>query len=104
MTDPGYTAAAVDAIAEAVEHEHDVGGWLAGVLARVAARKGSSAALTAGRPGSWEASFVGQLVRGTVGWNDEYLGDYAEPGGGEMAEGVAQAWHAGSGEGERDGG
>ena len=45
------------------------------MLARVAARKGSSDALTAGRPGSWEASLVDQLVKGTVGYDDEYLPD-----------------------------
>jgi hypothetical protein len=71
--DPSYTRSAVKAMARAVEAEHDFAGWLAGVLARVAARKGSSDALTAGRPGSWEASLVDQLVKGTVGWADEYL-------------------------------
>jgi hypothetical protein len=70
-----YTRAAVEAIGQAVEHEHDFAGWLAAVLARVAARKGSSDALTAGRPGSWEASLVDQLVKGTVGYDDEYLPD-----------------------------
>ena len=78
MTDPGYTAAAVEAVTAAVDAEHDFGGWLARVLARVAARKGSSGALTAGRPGSWEASFVQQLLAGTVGWDDEHLSDYGE--------------------------
>jgi hypothetical protein len=80
MTDPGstetaYTRSAVKAIARAVEAEYDFAGWLADVLARVAARKGSSDALTAGRPGSWEASLIDQLVKGTVGHNDEYLPD-----------------------------
>jgi hypothetical protein len=80
MTDPGstetaYTRSAVKAIARAVEAEHDFAGWLADLLARVAARKGSSDALTAGRPGSWEASLVDQLVKGTVGYDDEYLPD-----------------------------
>ena len=54
--DPAYTRAAVKAMTRAVEQEHDFAGWLADVLARVAAVKGSSDALTAGRPGSWEAS------------------------------------------------
>jgi len=71
--DPAYTRSAVKAVAQAVEREHDFAGWLADVLARVAARKGSSDALTAGRPGSWEASLVDQLVKGTVGYDDEYL-------------------------------
>jgi hypothetical protein len=74
-SDPAYTRQAVGALAQAVEHEHDFAGWLAAVLAQVAARKGSSDALTAGRPGSWEASLVDQLVKGTVGYHDEYLGE-----------------------------
>jgi hypothetical protein len=73
MPDPAYTRQAVKAMARAVEHEHDFAGWLASVLARVAAARGSSDALTAGRPGSWEASLVDQLVKHTVGWDDEFL-------------------------------
>ena len=46
-------------MARAVDAEHDFAGWLADVLARVAARKGSDA-LTAGRPGrgkpAWSTS------------------------------------------------
>jgi hypothetical protein len=76
--DPAYTRHAVKAIAQAVEHEHDFAGWLAAVLAAVAARQGTSDALTAGRPGSWEASLVDQLVKGTVGWDDEYLSAYQD--------------------------
>ena len=72
-----YTERAAAAMLEAVRHEHDFGGWLAHVLATAAAELGSSAALTAGRPGSWEADLVMQLVRGTVGWDDDYLADYA---------------------------
>ncbi len=78
---PAHTRAAVDALTRAVDEEHDFAGWLAGVPARVAARKGSSDALTAGRPGSWEASLVDQLVKGTVGHDDEYLPDYRDEGG-----------------------
>ena len=73
MTDPGHTRKAVQALSMAVEKEHDFAGWLADVLARVAARKGSSDALTAGRPGSWEAALIQQLLAGTVGYDDEYL-------------------------------
>lgn len=68
-----YSRAAVDAICAAVDGEHDVPGWLAAVLAQAAARKGGSDALTAGRPDSWEASLVDELVKGTVGYDDEYL-------------------------------
>jgi hypothetical protein len=78
---PAHTRAAVDALTRAVNKEHDFAGWLAGVLAQVAARKGSSGALTAGRPGSWEASLVDQLVKGTVGHDDEYLPQYRDDGG-----------------------
>jgi hypothetical protein len=78
---PAYTRAAVDALTRAVDKEHDFAGWLAGVLARVAARKGSSGALTAGRPGSWEAALIDHLVKGTVGRDDEYLPEYRDDGG-----------------------
>jgi len=71
-----YTRSAVAAITQATEHEQDFGGWLARVLAAVAAERGSSDALTERRPGSWEASLVDQLVKGTVGWADEYLSRY----------------------------
>ena len=60
---------------------HGVAGWLAGVPTRVAARESSSDALTAGRPGSREASLVDQLVKGTVGHDDESLPDYRGDGG-----------------------
>ena len=71
--DPPFTRQAVKAIARAVDTEHDFAGWLAAVLAEVAGLKGTQDALTAGRPGSWEASLVQQLLGGTVGYDDEYL-------------------------------
>jgi hypothetical protein len=71
-----YTQQARAAIVHAVHAEHDFGGWLALVLAGAAAELGSTAALTAGRPGSWEADLVRSLVHGTVGWDDEYLAHY----------------------------
>jgi hypothetical protein len=74
-----YTTKARTAILAAVREQPDFGGWLAGVLASVAADLGSTSALTAGRPGSWEADLVQQLVKGTVGWDDDYLADYREP-------------------------
>jgi len=73
---PGYTALAVSAVTDAARAEQDFAGWLAGVLVAVAALLGSSGALTAGRPGSWGASLVDQLVKGTVGHADEHLRDY----------------------------
>jgi hypothetical protein len=66
------------AVLAAAQAEYDFGGWLAALLASVAAELGSSTALTARRPGSWEADLVQQLVKGTVGWEDEHLGDYAK--------------------------
>jgi hypothetical protein len=74
-----YTKTAREAVLHAARDEHDFGGWLASVLAGVAAELGSTSALTAGRPGSWEADLVQQLVKGTVGWDDDYLDSYKEP-------------------------
>jgi hypothetical protein len=68
-----YTARAVSAVIAAARAEHDFAGWLAQVLAVAAGQLGSSDELIIGRPGSWEASFVNQLVKGTVGHDDEYL-------------------------------
>lgn len=68
-----YTQNATRAVLEAARHEGDFAGWLAHVLARVAGQLGSSDALIAGRPGSWEADCVDKLVKGTVGHADEYL-------------------------------
>jgi hypothetical protein len=72
----GHTYAAMEAITTAATEEHDFGRWLADVLCRAAARLGGSGALIAGRPGSWEASLVYQLVAGTVGPDDENLTVY----------------------------
>ena len=51
----------------------DFAGFLAEVLAAVAANVGATWRVTAGRPGSWEADLVHQLIAGTVGYDDEYL-------------------------------
>lgn len=90
-TGPAYTRSAVAAMARAVDAEHDFAGWLAAVLARTAAHAGSADALTAGRPGSWEAALVEQLVKGTVGYGDDEhlpdsdgLHDHARPGLADM--------------------
>ena len=61
------------------EPEHDFGGWLAGVLASVSAELESTDALRGGPPDSWEAALVQQLVKGSVGYNDDYLAEYREP-------------------------
>jgi hypothetical protein len=73
---PEHTTDALDALEVGYHAEHDFAGWLADVLARLAARYGSSAALVEGRPGSWEASLVLQLVQGTVGEDDDQLPRY----------------------------
>ena len=54
----------------------DFADHLAGVLAAVTANVGSLDRLLAGRPGSWEADAVRQLVAGTVGHQDEYLWEH----------------------------
>lgn len=68
-----YTGRAYRVLLEAARTEHDFSDWLAHLLADVAGQLGSSDDLTAGRPGSWEADLVNRLVKGTVGWDDEYL-------------------------------
>jgi hypothetical protein len=81
IADPGggdYTTDARRAILQAARVEHDFGGWLGGVLASVSAQLGTTDALTAGRPGSWEADLVQQLVKGTVGYDDDCLADYRD--------------------------
>ncbi len=67
------TDRAVEALLRAARTEHDFAGWLAQVLARVAGQLGSADELTIGRPGSWEAALVDQLVSGTVGYDGEAL-------------------------------
>ncbi len=67
------TSRAVEALTRAARTEHDFADWLAAVLAQVAGQLGSADALIAGRPGSWEAALVAQLVSGTVGYDNEAL-------------------------------
>jgi hypothetical protein len=64
--------------------EPDFAGWLAAVLARLAAQLGSSDAVTAG-PGSWETALADQLVKGTVGHSDERLAAHARQAGGDRS-------------------
>jgi len=68
-----YTSRAVAAITQAARSEHDFAGWLARCLTAAAGQLGGSDALVEGRPGSWEADLVMQLVHGTAGHSDEYL-------------------------------
>jgi hypothetical protein len=71
-----YTRAAVQAALAAASNEHDFAEWVAEVLSRAAAQLGSTEALLAGRPGSWEAGAIRHLVSGTVGYADEELAAY----------------------------
>jgi hypothetical protein len=74
------TSRAVEALTRAARTEHDFADWLAHALAAVAGQLGRTDALVEGRPGSWEADLVMQLVRGTVGYDDEYLPRAERPG------------------------
>lgn len=68
----GWTAA------DGNRHQVDFAAALAEVLACVAANVGGIEELLAGRPGSWEADLVHQLLAGTVGvgWGGEFLPAY----------------------------
>lgn len=68
-----YRTAVRALTALARETEHDLPGVIAHILAQVAGNLGSSFAVTASRPGSWEASSIEQLLTGTVGDDDRYL-------------------------------
>ncbi|MFJ2662695.1 hypothetical protein [Arthrobacter koreensis] len=54
----------------------DFAGTLSRVLASVAANVGGIEALLQGRPGSWEADYVRQLLRSIAGENEESLLQY----------------------------
>ncbi len=74
-----YTRGACTAILAAVREQHDFAGWLVGVPSDAAADLGSSEALIASRPRWWEADLVRQLVKGTVGCDDECLAGNGGP-------------------------
>ena len=84
-SDDDYTRAAVAAVREAVTREHSFPEWLAAVLATaVSNNEVGWYALVAGRPGSWEADHVRNLIVGTVGEDGEMLPHYRSyPGGPE---------------------
>jgi hypothetical protein len=79
-----HTDQAVTAMMAAVQISErdgqDFAEWLSQVLARVAAMKGTSHALVAGRPGSWESAQVLSFLQATVGAADENLADYLPEG------------------------
>lgn len=74
-----YSHTAHTAVLAAAQAEHHLAGWLAALLAGVAADLGSTDPLTAGRPGSWEAELVTRLTKGTVGRDDDLLAEIKEP-------------------------
>ena len=59
----------------------DVAETIARALARLAAELGSSWAVLANRPGSWEAGHIRGLLAGTVGDDDDGLPQYGGAGG-----------------------
>jgi hypothetical protein len=69
-------AAVVATLVKAATCGLDFGGWLAGVLATAAAQLGSTEALLASRPGSWESAAIREFLHSTVGYDDEHLMDY----------------------------
>ena len=75
----------------------DFGGWLAGILAAAAAQMGSTEALLASRPGSWEAAAIREFLHSTVGYDDEDLNTYRrEPAQVAVPKRPRRAIHAGA--------
>ncbi|MPZ67820.1 MAG: hypothetical protein GEU83_20820 [Pseudonocardiaceae bacterium] len=54
----------------------DGGEVISHLLATVAANLGGMHAITQARPGSWEASYVDQMLQSTVGYDGDYLLEY----------------------------
>jgi hypothetical protein len=69
----GHDYALLGAIRTAHAAGEDVAETIARALARLAAELGGSSEVLRNRPGSWEASSVRELLRGTVGPDDEAL-------------------------------
>lgn len=72
----GHCHAALAAFRTAVASGDDIGEFTALTLARLAADLSGTVAVTANRPGSWEAALVAELLSGTIGPDDENLGAY----------------------------
>jgi hypothetical protein len=69
----GYDCQLLAALRTSHASGEDIAEAIAHGLARLAAELGSSLAVTANRPGSWEAAHVAGLLAGTVGLDDENL-------------------------------
>jgi hypothetical protein len=78
---PGHDWQLLGALRTAHQSGEDVGAKIAAALARLAAELGGSRHVVVNRPGSWEAAAVRELLRGTVGPDDEELPRYG-PGAG----------------------
>jgi len=72
----GSDRALLAALRTAHGRGEDIGETVARGLARLAAGLGSSAAVTAARPGSWESEAIARLLASTVGPDDEDLDRY----------------------------
>ena len=101
---PGHPFAAIAAITTASSQEPNFGGWLAAVLCHAAARRGGTSVFVAGRPISWEAGLLLQLVHGTAGPDDEWLAAYvaSESGGGLVVHAAGPGELARRAAGRRD--
>jgi len=75
-TAPGHDQAAARAQPAVAREPVDFPGRAAAVPASAAAGPGPAAALVAARPGSWKASPVPRLARGTAGYDDADLAGY----------------------------
>ncbi len=67
MSQTVHTLTAVVRLRHPTAGQPDVAGFLAQALAHVTANTGGIEEVVAGRPGSWEADLVAQLIAGTIG-------------------------------------
>jgi hypothetical protein len=75
---PAHTKLARGAVLAVARREHDFARWLVCVLADTADELGSTTALTARRPGSWEADLIQQLACRTADAEDALLLSHGE--------------------------
>ncbi len=78
---PGHDFQLLAALRTARAADEDIGEFAARALARLAAELGGSFEVIKARPGSWEAALIAELLRGTVGPDDENLPVFGGPGG-----------------------
>lgn len=78
----GHDTQLLAALRSAHAAGEDVAEAIARGLARLAAELGGSTKVLANRPGSWEAAHVAELLRGTLGPDDEDLPMYGIGGAG----------------------